>query len=547
MQELIKEIKSYKFQFYPSKDLKIQLNKLMENDINFYNVILKETKKAYYNILRNKLTDLYNGICGELDFDSIRKSITSKLERKKINVPDNNRDLFLCLPANQVRGIISKLNRTDVNKKELYKLIRISIKDLFEELGKVHNKKITRLNSLTTLYLDNYNESSSQQLGVSLSKLQKSWENFLNYTNKYGMPKYKIQENIRSIIYNGSEVTCLGNERIIKNGSLPKKVILNNIIAHRPIEGKIKTVTIINRHNDYFISYQTEKLVQKKCIDINKIPISRMVGIDPGSGFGKFNLSDGTKFPDRILKLIDILETKYSRNKHKIDILRRKASKFYEKRKSIFTDLKKSELDIDKRKVIKFPGESNLEHIYRVKIAELELDCTNLKKNLFCEISKYLTDKYDFICIEGTNISELVEKKKYKTRKELKREKQLRKNILSSSWYMFRNILESTCKRENKIFRVVSSEYTSQSCPWCGLLDPSMKINTDTNTKKDYYDCQCGCDLHRDTGAAINILNLGYSLYLQELKTSDLDINKLYELTIRDLINSDIFIRIVDR
>ena len=48
------------------------------------------------------------------------------------------------------------------------------------------------------------------------------------------------------------------------------------------------------------------------------------------------------------------------------------------------------------------------------------------------------------------------------------------------------------------------THYTNQKCSSCGVV---VKKSLSTRTHK----CTCGCELHRDTNAAINILNLASS------------------------------------
>ncbi|WP_318528408.1 transposase [Plectonema radiosum] len=47
----------------------------------------------------------------------------------------------------------------------------------------------------------------------------------------------------------------------------------------------------------------------------------------------------------------------------------------------------------------------------------------------------------------------------------------------------------------------VQPHYTSQKCSGCGVI---VKKSLSTRT----HICSCGCNLHRDENAAINILNL---------------------------------------
>ncbi|MGI8504571.1 MAG: RNA-guided endonuclease InsQ/TnpB family protein [Hassallia sp.] len=77
----------------------------------------------------------------------------------------------------------------------------------------------------------------------------------------------------------------------------------------------------------------------------------------------------------------------------------------------------------------------------------------------------------------------------------------LAKSISDASWYLFRQWLEYFAVKFDKIAVAVPPHYTSQKCSGCGVI---VKKSLSTRTHK----CVCGCELHRDVNAAVNILNL---------------------------------------
>jgi putative transposase len=78
----------------------------------------------------------------------------------------------------------------------------------------------------------------------------------------------------------------------------------------------------------------------------------------------------------------------------------------------------------------------------------------------------------------------------------------LAKSISDASWYLFRQWIEYFAAKFGKLAVPVPPQYTSQKCSSCGAI---VKKSLSTRT----HVCVCGCELHRDTNAAINILNLG--------------------------------------
>ncbi len=88
----------------------------------------------------------------------------------------------------------------------------------------------------------------------------------------------------------------------------------------------------------------------------------------------------------------------------------------------------------------------------------------------------------------------------------------LAKSISDASWYLFRQWIEYFAVKFDKVAIAVAPHYTSQKCSSCGVI---VKKSLSTPTHK----CSCGCELHRDTNAAINILNLAKALELSEVET----------------------------
>jgi putative transposase len=77
----------------------------------------------------------------------------------------------------------------------------------------------------------------------------------------------------------------------------------------------------------------------------------------------------------------------------------------------------------------------------------------------------------------------------------------LAKSISDTSWSLFRTWLEYFANKFRRQAVAVAPHYTSQKCSSCGAI---VKKSLSTRT----HVCSCGCQLHRDENAAINILNL---------------------------------------
>ncbi|BAZ26634.1 transposase [Kalymmatonema gypsitolerans NIES-4073] len=77
----------------------------------------------------------------------------------------------------------------------------------------------------------------------------------------------------------------------------------------------------------------------------------------------------------------------------------------------------------------------------------------------------------------------------------------LAKSINDVAWTLFRRWLEYFAVKFSTTVVAVNPRMTSQKCSDCGAI---VKKSLSTRTHK----CDCGCELQRDTNAAINILNL---------------------------------------
>jgi putative transposase len=75
----------------------------------------------------------------------------------------------------------------------------------------------------------------------------------------------------------------------------------------------------------------------------------------------------------------------------------------------------------------------------------------------------------------------------------------LAKSIADASWYQFRQWIEYFATKFGKTAIAVPPHYTSQECSQCNRV---VKKALSTRT----HVCVCGCKLHRDENAAINIL-----------------------------------------
>lgn len=78
----------------------------------------------------------------------------------------------------------------------------------------------------------------------------------------------------------------------------------------------------------------------------------------------------------------------------------------------------------------------------------------------------------------------------------------LNKSILDAGWNAFTEIVKAKAANAGRTVLFVNPAYTSQACSGCGTVKKK-------DLSERWHSCECGCELDRDTNAAINILELG--------------------------------------
>lgn len=284
-----------------------------------------------------------------------------------------------------------------------------------------------------------------------------------------GFPKFKKKRNGF-----GSYNLPQTNNHIRINGTthiqLPKLGQVR-IKLHRELPDAIKSATIIQDQDRYYVSLITQVDKQQK---IREIPKTNAVGIDMGlTDF--ITTSDG--------EIIDNLKP-FKKKQRRLKIRQRKLSK-------------KQANSANRSKARK--------QVYKIhrKIKEQ-------RKDFHHKTANNLLRDYDLICIEDLNVKGLMRTK-------------LAKSIADTGWSSFKTILEYKADLLGK---------TVQSI---GRFDPSSKTCNSCGNKKDMplnqrvYKCECGHEMSRDLNAALNILDWGYKKYTvgtTEIYASQLRTNK---------------------
>lgn len=239
-----------------------------------------------------------------------------------------------------------------------------------------------------------------------------------------------------------------------KHIQLPKLGLVK-IKLHRQLPDEIKSATIIQDQDRYYVSLVTQVDRQEQ---IREIPKFNAIGIDMG-------LSDFITTSNGVI--IDNLKP-FRKKQRILKIKQRRMSK-------------KQTKSSNRSKVKK--------QIYKIhrKIKEQRADFHHKTAN-------DLLNKSDLICMENLNVKGLMRTK-------------LAKSIADTGWSNFKQILEYKAELLGKT--VVSIERfapSSKTCNKCGNKQ-NMPL------KQRLYKCECGHQISRDLNAALNILDWGYKKY----------------------------------
>jgi putative transposase len=255
-----------------------------------------------------------------------------------------------------------------------------------------------------------------------------------------GYPRFKGKGQYDSFTYPQSGY-------YLKNGRLKLSCTGNmKIKLHRPLEGNVKTCTIIRKNGKYYACFSSE--TNSPSYDTT----GKVVGIDMGVA-DFYITSDGNFFAS---------PSSY-----------RKAEK----------KLKKAQ-----RKVSRRMKGSNRRKKAAVELAKTHEKVTNQRRDIAHKAANKLIKEYDMVAHEKLQIKNMV------------KNRHLSKSISDAGWGLFFRILSYKAESAGKKIFEVDPRNTSQICSDCGNNVPKKLSNR-------WHNCPvCGYSAHRDVNAARNIL-----------------------------------------
>jgi putative transposase len=220
----------------------------------------------------------------------------------------------------------------------------------------------------------------------------------------------------------------------------------------REFSGVVKNVTISkNKANQYFASILVEETIELKQ------NTGRSIGIDLG------------------LKHLCIMS-----NGMKIENPR-----WFRENQS---KLKRAQQHLSR----KVKGSSRYEK-QRLKVARSYLKLSNQRNWVYQNLSTWLVNNYDTICMEDLNIKGMIKNRK------------LAKSISDASWSTLVSMISYKANWYGRSFQKIDRWYpSSKTCSNCGHKETDMGLHV-----RDWVCSSCSATHDRDLNASVNILNKG--------------------------------------
>ena len=237
---------------------------------------------------------------------------------------------------------------------------------------------------------------------------------------------------------------------LLQKGLFLSKIGIVKIILHRPVEGKIKTLTIQRDGlGNWYACFACE-------VEVERLPSNELaVGVDVGlDSFA--TLSNGVKIAN---------------------------PRFFRR--------DESELAKAQRKLSQTPKGTPERAKRRKAVQHIHQRIANRRHDFAHQVSRELVNHFGWIAFEDLNTKGMLQNHC------------LAKSIADAAWSQL--IASTTYKAENagRVVVLVDPRNTSRQCSHCGtMVEKSLSVRVHTCP-------ECGLIMYRDQNAAINILGLG--------------------------------------
>ena len=369
-----------------------------------------------------------------------------------------------------------KLYWTLTRCRELYNAALSERRDAYTYAGKsvTYYQQQNDLPEIKAEIRVEYQEIAAHVLQDVLRRLDRAFQAFFRRVKNGenpGYPRFQGRHRYASFTYPdgaGWKLTIKEQGKQLKGVFHLTKIGQARVRLHRPLEGKIKTVTIKREVDEWYVTFSCE------VDEPEKLPVSyEDVGIDLGVSH-LATLSNGEM----------IEHPRYYR----------KAQKVLERRQQALSRKKCGSQRREKA---------------RQAIAKAHRKIARQRRDFQHKTAKKLVDRYQILVFEDIQTGNLTRKPKPKQDEYGKSlpngasaKGGLNTSILDAGWGSFVAICTVKAAWAGRTIIKVDPKFTSQMCSRCGQVHKK-------DLSERWHSCDCGAELDRDVNAAINILERG--------------------------------------
>ncbi len=316
--------------------------------------------------------------------------------------------------------------------------VSLSLYDQIKTLPSLKNERP----SLETVY-----SQTLQNVAVRVDLAFQAFFRRVKNGENPGYPRFKGKGQYSSLTFpqwnSGCDLTGKGL-RLSKVGTVP-------LVLHRPVEGKIKTCTVLRSSTGKWWVMLSCENVPERVLPANPRPVGIDVGIRTFATLSDETVIENPKFLKRSAKRIAQAQRKLE--------LQEKGTRAREKVKKV--------------------------------VAKVHERVAFRRTDFAHQESRKIVNAYGRIFVEDITVNEM------------NSHRCLNRSIRDVAWSQFFSFLSYKAESAGREFRKVNPAYTSQTCSSCGHRQ-KMPLSDRT------YSCPCcGMEKDRDLNASLNILRLG--------------------------------------
>ena len=366
--------------------------------------------------------------------------------------------------------------------RELYNAALSERKDAYRMVGKsirVYEQK-RDLVEIKEQIRPEYQDIASHVLQDVLFRLNKAFDRFFERVKngeKPGYPRFQGRNRYDSFTYPDGAGWKLDAQKrppdkkgIVRVNLHLSKLGTVKLHLHRDIAGTIKTLTIKQEGEQWYACFTCE-IGKPEALEVAYEDVGIDLGVTHFAALSSGEFIDNPRHYRKAEKKLKKLQEALSRKKR---------------------------------------GSHRRKKAVRA-VARAHRKIRNQRRDFAHKQSRLFVNRYQIIALEELQTANLVKRPKPKQDEETGQylpngasaKAGLNKSISDAGWGLFTELLSVKAAWAGREVVFVDPKYTSQICSGCGAV-------VKKTLEERWHSCECGCELDRDTNAAINILRAGY-------------------------------------